>query len=149
MTHFNPAKPSFTRRHAMAALLATVAAAPVLAQSTAAATAYPTQPIRLLVGYAPGGPTDIIARLVATRLQEALGQTVVVENKAGASSNIAAVSRQRHHWLVSTRSISIPRSLKACPIIRACSRPRASRLRWVLQSPSVKFDGSPVPGATA
>lgn len=55
----------------------------------AVAQDYPTKPIKFVVGYAAGGPTDVIARLVAQDVQAALGQTVVVENKAGANGNIA------------------------------------------------------------
>jgi tripartite-type tricarboxylate transporter receptor subunit TctC len=51
---------------------------------------YPTRPVRLLVGYAAGGPADTIARLMAQWLSERLGQQVVIENRVGAASNIAA-----------------------------------------------------------
>ncbi len=85
-----PCLPPF-RSWLTAPLLAlAVVAAHAQPAAAPASAAYPTQSIRLLVGYAPGGPTDIIARLIGTRLGEALGQTVVIENKAGASSNIAS-----------------------------------------------------------
>jgi tripartite-type tricarboxylate transporter receptor subunit TctC len=61
-----------------------VATAPALAQN------YPSKPIRLVVGYSPGGGNDLIARIVAARLQGKLGQPVVVDNKPGAQSIVAA-----------------------------------------------------------
>src|SRR5437660_9429500 len=56
----------------------------------ALAQIYPTRSVRLIVGYSPGGGNDLIARIVAAKLQDKLGQTVLVENKPGAQSIVAA-----------------------------------------------------------
>ena len=59
---------------------------------SAAAQDYPTRPVKWVVGYPPGGATDIIARLIGQRLSERLGQQFVIENKPGAGNNIATES---------------------------------------------------------
>ncbi|HEY3075693.1 MAG TPA: tripartite tricarboxylate transporter substrate binding protein [Burkholderiales bacterium] len=60
-----------------------------LLSSAALAQAYPAKPLRLMVAFPPGGPVDIIARLVAPKMSDILGQPIVVENKVGASGNVA------------------------------------------------------------
>ena len=64
--------------------------AALLFAGTAVAQGFPTRTVTLTVGFAPGGGTDTAARIVAKKLSENIGQTVVVENKAGAGGNIAA-----------------------------------------------------------
>ena len=59
---------------------------------SAAALDYPTRPVKWVVGYPPGGATDIIARLIGQRMSERLGQQFVIENKPGAGNNIATES---------------------------------------------------------
>ncbi len=81
----------FKRLRRCAVSLATLAALGGLAMSSHAQSArWPDKPVRLVVGYPAGGATDAIARLVASRLAEPLGQAVTVENRPGANSNLGA-----------------------------------------------------------
>jgi tripartite-type tricarboxylate transporter receptor subunit TctC len=79
-----PDDKGFSRRHALAALLA--AAVPAVSVGAARA-AYPERVITLIVPFAAGGPTDIIARIVSLAFQKSLGQSVIVENRGGGGGN--------------------------------------------------------------
>jgi tripartite-type tricarboxylate transporter receptor subunit TctC len=57
---------------------------------TAMAQTYPNRPVKIVIGFTPGGGVDINARLLASKLTEYLGQSVIVENKPGAGTNIGA-----------------------------------------------------------
>jgi tripartite-type tricarboxylate transporter receptor subunit TctC len=75
---------------ALRILLASLAVIASLASvKSAMAQAYPVRPVRIVVGYPPGGLSDIVARLIGQRLSERLGQPFVIENRPGAASNIA------------------------------------------------------------
>jgi len=88
----------------------------VFVNETANAQQFPSRPIRLVVGFAPGGGVDINARLLAPRLSEYLGQQVVVEKKPGAGTNIANefVARSPadgYTLLINTAAVAINMSL--------------------------------------
>ena len=70
---------------------------PALRRAASAQAAYPSKPITIVVPYAPGGPTDTIARIMAERLRVSLGQTVIIENTTGAGGTIAVARVGRLH----------------------------------------------------
>jgi tripartite-type tricarboxylate transporter receptor subunit TctC len=104
----------FLRRRLLLAGAALPIAGPSLAQQPA--PAWPTRPLRMIIGFAPGGPTDIVARVVAQRLSEQIGQSVVVDNKPGAGGNLAAdlaakAAPDGHTLFYNTSAITIAPSL--------------------------------------
>lgn len=83
-------QPPFGRRTLVAALPLAVVAPAVRAQDT-----YPTRPVRLVVGFPPGGPTDVVGRMIGSNLSRELGTSVVVENVGGAGGTIGATNVTR------------------------------------------------------
>ncbi len=67
----------------------------LLSSASASADTFPTRPVRFIVPYPPGGITDLLARRLGEKLSQAWGQSVVIENRAGAGGNIAAVVAAR------------------------------------------------------
>ena len=88
-------------------LAAGAAALPITAR-IALALDYPVRPVRIVVGFAPAGGTDIIGRLVGQWLSEQLGQQFVIENRPGAASNIGTEIVARSTW---RRPASVPETI--------------------------------------
>jgi tripartite-type tricarboxylate transporter receptor subunit TctC len=82
----------------------------LLALASASAGAFPDKPVRFVIGFTPGGPSDILARAVGQRLAERWGQQVVIENRPGAGGNLAAEAVAKsapdgYTWLLGNNSI--------------------------------------------
>ena len=107
-------------------LVAGTAALPAVLRS-ARAQAYPSRPVRIVVGYAPGGGNDIFGRLIGQWLSERLGQSFVIENRPGAASNIATAAVVNAPpdgytlLLVSVRIPSMQRSTTSSALISAAT----------------------------
>ena len=88
-------------------IMTAAAIAATISTANAATQAYPTRPIRIVVAYTPAGTTDILARIIGQKMNEAWGQPVIVENRAGANGNIgteyaAKAAPDGHTFLMTT-----------------------------------------------
>jgi len=111
---------SLSRRRLIKAALVGLAAPALLRIGTAFA-AYPDRPIRIVVANTPGGPSDIIARIMAAAMQEAMGGSVIVENKGGGGGNIgmgyvARADADGYTILLSTSAFSVNPGLYNTPV---------------------------------
>jgi tripartite-type tricarboxylate transporter receptor subunit TctC len=111
---------ALSRRHALLGSAAAVAMAAFAAPAALAQSAWPTRPVNLLVGFPPGGQTDFAARVQLAALQTALGQPVVIDNKAGVNGNLAAADvikapADGHKLLVGNGSMTIAFHVQAAP----------------------------------
>ncbi len=114
--HHTPLRPQKMRRFCLTLLGCAAGVAGLAPMGFAQAQTYPSKPIMLVVPFPPGGPTDQVARVLAQKLTEQMGQSVVVDNKPGANGNIggALVSRAAgdgYTLLYNTSSIALSPSL--------------------------------------
>jgi tripartite-type tricarboxylate transporter receptor subunit TctC len=80
----------FEKRRGLLVLLATLFCAYAISANAQTSSNWPDKPIKIIVGYSAGGATDVLARLIAVKMSNTLGQSIVVENKPGANSNVGA-----------------------------------------------------------
>jgi tripartite-type tricarboxylate transporter receptor subunit TctC len=111
---------SLSRRRLIKAALAGLAA-PALLRIGPAFAAYPDRPIRIVVANTPGGPSDIIARIMAAAMQEAMGGSIIVENKGGGGGNIgmgyvARADADGYTILLSTSAFAVNPGLYNTPV---------------------------------
>ncbi|MEO8278286.1 MAG: tripartite tricarboxylate transporter substrate binding protein [Ideonella sp.] len=140
----------FSRRLALASAvgLALLAALPAVAQSD-----WPTKPVRMIVPFSPGGSTDVVARLLAQQLSVLWGQTVVIDNRAGAAGNIGAdlvakAAPDGYTLLLASGSITINPSLykkmsfdtrkDLAPITNVASGPMLVVVPWNSPAKNIK-----------
>lgn len=105
------------RRAALAAILGGALGAPAVLR---AQTAWPSRPLRLVVPFPPGGSNDLVARLIQPRLQQALGQPLLLEHRGGLSGGVGAAAVARaapdgHTWLLASENLATAEALQALP----------------------------------
>ncbi len=143
---------SFKRRHWSAAAAVILLASPVAHAQRSAPEDYPNRPIRMLIPYTPGGPTDFVGRLLAQRLQEVFGQQFVIDNRAGGSGAIATeiVARANpdgYTMLLGTpgQLVTLPLLMKKLPYDPFADFAPITRL---IESPQVLFAHPKLPANT-
>ena len=117
--------------HKLGWLAAAVLAGTLSLNAQAQSGAYPVKPVKLIVGFAPGGAADYVARSVGDALGRALGQPVIIENKAGAGSSIAAEAAAKASPDGYTLLIASPSSISVNPALNPKLGYKASDLQHV------------------